>query len=128
MSQREIAIVGKNNTKAAVTGQEELLVKVNSASSDIFKEIKGTAKSAQTLRKLSGSVASITEEVHSISFASVGTGNVSISSNGGTSFVVVKPGEIISFDAGDINNYFPSNMFHYDTTALNAEVLIVYTY
>ncbi len=30
MSQREVAIVGRNNTKAAVTGQEELLVKINS--------------------------------------------------------------------------------------------------
>lgn len=29
MSQREVAIVGKNNTRALVTGQEELLVKVN---------------------------------------------------------------------------------------------------
>jgi hypothetical protein len=26
MSQKEVAIVGRNNTKAAVTGQEELLV------------------------------------------------------------------------------------------------------
>jgi hypothetical protein len=31
MSQREVAIVGKNNTRAQVTGQEELLVKVNNA-------------------------------------------------------------------------------------------------
>jgi hypothetical protein len=128
MSQREVAIVGSNNTKAKVTGQEELLVKVNSTSSDIFKEIKGTAKSAESLRVLSGGIAGITEEVHSISFASVGTGNVSISSNGGVSFVVVKPGETVSFNAGDINNYFASNMFYYETTALNAELLIVYTY
>lgn len=32
MSQKEVAIVGKNNTRAAVTGQEELLVRLSTAS------------------------------------------------------------------------------------------------
>ena len=36
MSQREVAIVGRNNTKAAVTGQEELLVKINSIGTAAF--------------------------------------------------------------------------------------------
>lgn len=29
MSQREVALVGRNNTKAAITGQEELLIKTS---------------------------------------------------------------------------------------------------
>ncbi len=72
--------------------------------------------------------ASIVDEVYSISFASVGTANATVSADGGASFITLKPGETISFDAGDINNKFLSDNFQYNSTALNAELLIIYTY
>jgi hypothetical protein len=127
MSQREVAIVGSNNTKAKVTGQEELLVKVNSIDANIINNLNGLVRQAFT-KRVAGSLDIVSEEVYSISFASVGTGNALISSDGGASTSILKPGETISFNAGDINNYFKSDLFEVNTTALNSEVLIVYTY
>ena len=51
MSQREVALVGRNNTKAAVTGQEELLVKINSIGTAAFDELNtGIVKTPGILR------------------------------------------------------------------------------
>jgi hypothetical protein len=127
MSQREVAIVGSNNTKAKVTGQEELLVKVNSIDANIINNLNGLVRQAFT-KRVAGSTDIISDIVYSISFASVGTGNVLVSSDAGSVFSILKPGETISFSAGDINNYFEADRFIVDTTALNAEVLIIYTY
>lgn len=113
MSQREVAIVGKNNTKAAVTGQEELLVKVNSFGGN------GAVRTPGIVR-YSGTVDTILQKTNSIAFSSVGSGNVVV--NG----TILKPGETINFDAGDINNYFPENAFTVDSTS--GEVLIIYIY
>jgi hypothetical protein len=41
MPQLETAIVGRNNTKAAVTGQNELLVKVNSDTATFGVNLQG---------------------------------------------------------------------------------------
>jgi hypothetical protein len=79
-------------------------------------------------KRLSGSTDVVTNNVYSISFASVGTANAAISSDNGSTFSILKPGETMSFDAGDINNYFEDNQFHIDTTIVNAEVLVIYTY
>ena len=48
MSQKQVAIVGHNNTRAAVTGQEELLVKINSSNplNSIITEGVATASDA----------------------------------------------------------------------------------
>ena len=127
MSQREVAIVGSNNTKAKVTGQEELLVKVNSIDANIINNLNGLVRQAFT-KRVAGSTDIISDIVYSISFASVGTGNALVSSDAGSTFSILKPGETISFSAGDINNYFEADRFIVDTTALNSEVLIVYTY
>ena len=109
MSQREVAIVGKNNTKAAVTGQEELLVKVNSVASE------GIVRSPNIYR-FSGTVQTLPIKINSIAFANVGTADILV--NGAT----LKVGETVNFDAGDINNYFKENAFTVDCTA--SEVLI----
>jgi hypothetical protein len=93
----------------------------------ISPAFSGVTRKALT-RRISGAAATINDEVYTISFASVGTGNVTISSNSGTSFDTLKPGETVSFDAGDINNKFSAGDFQYNATALNAEILIVYTY
>ena len=93
----------------------------------ISPAFSGVTRKALT-RRISGAAATINDEVYTISFASVGTGNVTISSNSGSSFDTLKPGETVSFDAGDINNKFSAGAFQYNATALNAEILIVYTY
>jgi hypothetical protein len=93
----------------------------------ISPAFSGVTREAFT-RRVAGSTDTISEEVYSISFASVGTGNALISSDAGVSTSILKPGETISFNAGDINNYFKAGLFEVNTTALNSEVLIVYTY
>lgn len=110
MSQREVAIVGKNNTKAAVTGQEELLVKVNSASEGIAR--------TPNIYRFGGIVQTLPVKINSIAFANVGTADILVNS------AILKVGETVSFDAGDINNYFPENAFTVDCTA--SEVLITF--
>ena len=104
MSQREVAIVGRNNTKAAVTGQEELLVKVNSyGSGGMLNPVIFRSTSASTITTNKG-----------FSVANVG------SANGVVSGATLKPGEIISFDAG-VNTIAP---IAYDATG--TEFLITY--
>lgn len=86
----------------------------------------GIVKKSTLLRVTNSS--SILEEVNSISFANVGSSNATVSVDAGVSNITVKPGETISFDAGDINNYFPTLNFQYNATTVGAELLIAYTY
>ena len=62
--------------------------------------------------------------VNSISFASVGTANATVQVSGNS--VILKPGETVSYDAGDINNYMPGGVFYYDTSLSGSELLIIY--
>ena len=110
MPQLEVAIVGRNNTKAAVTGQNELLVKINSVDPG-----SGLATEA-TLQKVELNTApqqkkayvervstpwTSTEDIFSFSVANVGTGNGTVQT------ATIKPGEIVNFDANSLNNFFP---------------------
>lgn len=106
MPNKEITIAGgPNNTKAMVTGQQELLVKVSN-------QTLGTPISANLTRRTdSGTI----DKVLSASFANVGTVDIYVL---GT---IVKPSETISFDAG-IGNYYETIAF--DTAG--GEVLIAY--
>lgn len=126
MSQREVAIVGRNNTKAAVTGQEELLVKINSIGTAAFDELNtGIVKTPGILRVTDTN--SIAAPVNSVSFANVGTANATVSADSGISFITIKPGETLTFDAGQ-NNYYSASVFRYNATTAGAELLIAYTY
>lgn len=129
MSQREVVIKGgSTNTSAKVTGQEELLVRVNSATPlPIIIPDAGSVKSP-FIRRAAGAAATIDVKVYSISFSNVGSANATVSSDGGSVYETLKPGETISFDAGDINNYFEANTFAYDSTVVGAELLIIYVY
>jgi hypothetical protein len=104
MSQKGVAILGHNNTRAAVTGQEELLVKVNSIS---------TATSVGAMRTpsiVSSSTTGATSNgVYSVSIANVGSA-VGYFDGG----VALPAGVTISFDGGAINNTIAS--FNYDAT------------
>ena len=104
MPNKEITIAGgPNNTKAMVTGQEELLVKVNSTGS--------TQVITPNLIRTSG--VDVIINVVSATFANVGTGDITVL---GT---IVKPGEVVGFDAG-IGNFYSS--INYD--ASTSELLI----
>ena len=105
MSQREIAIVGKNNTKAAVTGQEELLVKVNSG---------GLGSPVNPTMQRSSSSGNIPIN-KGMSISNVGAAN-------GTIFggITLKPGETVSCDPG--SNYNVATSYN----ATGTEFLIVY--
>ena len=111
MSQREVAIVGKNNTKAAVTGQEELLVRVNSV---------GGNTRTPNITTLSNITTSLPFIIYSIAIANRGTVNIVVNSE------VLKPGETVRFDAGD-GNYFAENAFTINTQSLGVgEALVTY--
>ena len=111
MSQREVAIVGKNNTKAAVTGQEELLVRVNSM---------GGNTRTPNLLTMSNSTLTIPFIIYSIAIANRGTVNIVVNGE------AIKPGEAIRFDAGD-GNYFSENAFTINTSILGGgEALVTY--
>jgi len=113
MSQREVAITGgPSNTKAMVTGQEELLVKVNSAAT-------GVARTPGIIRPtIAGNVNSAAATFYSVSVANVGLAN-------GTVLVgaVIKPGEVLNFSADALNNYFTS--FAYDATGTEFVIIFV---
>jgi hypothetical protein len=115
MSQREIAITGKNNTKAAVTGQEELLVRVNSVSSTT-----ALARRAGIIRPTAaGDVNFYAAEFYSVSVANTG-----LADGGVLGTEVIRPGEILNFSADSLNNYFTS--FAYDATGTNFLITFVY--
>jgi hypothetical protein len=127
MPQLETAIVGRNNTKAAVTGQNELLVKVNAVDPgaglateatlvDVVKNTQQYPRSAYVER--TSATGSNTAVVYSISFSNVGAANVTVQ---GTQ---LEPGETINFDAGGLTNYFDVGTISWD--ALAGELLIIY--
>jgi len=127
MSQREVAITGgPNNTKAMVTGQEELLVKISSATTtglatettlqQVETNTTGVQRTPSFLRQ-SGGTGMVAADTFSMSFASVGTGNATVD---GT---ILKPGETINFDAGALNNTLGA--VAYDTTTIGSELIII---
>jgi len=90
MSQREVAITGgPYGTKAMVTGQEELLVKVNNTA--ISVNGGGTGLSTPTVSRVTSSV-SITN-ARKISISNVGA------ANGVVLGTTIKPTETITFEA-----------------------------
>lgn len=127
MSQKEVAIVGHNNTRAQVTGQEELLVRVNSMGSASGLATENTLLAVKTnttgvvrtptLLRVAGSSGTIAAGKFSMSFASVGTASATV---GG---MILKPGETINFDAGALNNTLSA--LAYDATAVGAELIII---
>ena len=135
MPQLETAIVGRNNTKAAVTGQNELLVKVNSVdpgsglateatllqvenhTNETAVNTKGVLRTPNMLRTTSsGNLSSLSLQIYSASVANVGL------ADGIVLGAVLKAGEIVNFDASSISHYFDD--FAYDATG--TEFIIIY--
>ena len=136
MPQLETAIVGKNNTKAGVTGQNELLVKINSAdpgsglateatlqqvennTDNIAVNTKGVLRTPNMLRTTSsGNLSSLSLQIYSASVANVGT------ADGTVLGAVLKAGEIVNFDASSISHYFDD--FAYDATGTEFIIIFV---
>jgi hypothetical protein len=127
MSNRNVAITGgPNNTEAFVTGQQELLVKVNSVATSSDAATETTLAAVNT--KLTAAVrtpnifrytnsGTIAAGAYSMSIANVGTANATINT------VTLKAGETISFDAGPMNNTLAA--VAYDATTSGAELLII---
>jgi hypothetical protein len=129
MPQLQAAIVGHNNTRAAVTGQEELLVKVNSidpgaglATEATLQVIEtnttGVARTPGFIREVNaaGDLNSVVSTFYSVSVANVG------SADGTVLGEVIRPGEILNFSADSLNNFFTS--FPYAATG--TEFIIIY--
>lgn len=148
MPQLQAAIVGHNNTRAAVTGQEELLVRVNSSGatqdvniiSPIGPQLQADSISISFCKEQynipitpviissSGDTATnIPDAAYSISFASIGTADALVSFDGGSTYVNLAAGTSLNMDAGGLNNYYPNDQFYYDTnTNAGAALLITY--
>jgi len=136
MPQRESAIVGRNNVRAQVTGQEELLVKINSSNAldvnvispigqqtmadsisvALASDQSGVSRTPTFLRP-TGTSGTVAAGTFSMSFASVGTANATV---GG---ITLKPGETLNFDAGAINNTLGA--VTYSTLTAGAELIII---
>ncbi len=93
----------------------------------IIPSLSGASRSAFT-KRVSGSTDDVIVKTYSISVASLGTANVDVSSDGGSTFSVLKPGETVSYEAGGSSNYFDAYTFEIRTTTAGAEALIIYTY
>lgn len=127
MPNRKVAISGgPNNTEAMVTGQQELLVKVNSvaASSDAATETTlaavntklATAVRTPNIARYTNS-GTIAAGAYSMSIANVGTASATVKT------VTLKAGETISFDAGGMSNTLAA--VAYDATTSGAELLVI---
>lgn len=127
MSNRKVAISGgPNSTEAMVTGQQELLVKVNSVASGSDAATETTLFSVDTRLKAAQktpnifrytNAGTIAAGTYSISIANVGTANATVKT------VTLKPGETISFDGGAMNNTLAA--VAYDATTAGAELLVI---
>jgi len=154
MSQREVAIVGKNNTRAQVTGQEELLVKINSATSSLGVIVENPAgadavniqdggntitvdildtqfEKPITPRILLSSTSSnptgsINSVTYAVSFASNGAGPALVSTDEGSTYQSIPAGTTLNFDAGGLGWYYEADRFYWDTTAAGASLIITY--
>jgi hypothetical protein len=155
MPQRESAIVGRNNVRALVTGQEELLVKVNSfdPSSVVSVNIKSplgqqtindsiavVLASEQSniqvipmLMESFGATGNLTSysgnSLLSISFASRGTTGSDVSVDGGLTYVRLFQGETLNLDASGIMNYYDPTLIYWNTTVgIDSKLLIAFNY
>jgi hypothetical protein len=91
---------------------------------DIRSELGSLSKTPIIDRQsAAGSISGVT---NSISFAVAVTAATysTISTDGGTTFINVLPGETVIYDAGVLNNYFNANTFYYDATG--SDLLITY--
>jgi hypothetical protein len=65
----------------------------------------------------------------SVSFASVGTANAMISTDAGSNYTDLAPGETLNLEAGAVMNYYEGTNIYWDTTTnAGAALLVAYNY
>ena len=111
-----------NTAAGAAQAVNDIASWAGTASSTVV--ITPTVKYPKIIRSTGASLTMVGANVNSISFSSVGTANATVQVNGNA--VILKPGETISYDAGDINNFMPGGVFYYDTSLAGSELLIIY--
>jgi hypothetical protein len=111
-----------NTAAGAANAVNDIASWAGTASSTVV--ITPTVKYPTVIRSTGASLTMVGANVNSISFASVGTANATVQVSGNS--VILKPGETVSYDAGDINNYMPGGVFYYDTSLSGSELLIIY--
>ncbi len=79
------------------------------------------------IKRISGVTLGISIQIQSISIACPVTSGapISVSTDNGTNFIGVYPGETVYYDAGTLNNYFAANLFQIETLS-GGEALITY--
>ena len=117
---KNITNLGLSNTQASAID----LVRIISGWANITVNVTLPINSRfPKIIRATGVSATIPGTQFSVSFASTGTANATITVNGTN--VILKPGESISYEAGDPNIFLPG-YFSYDTTAAGSELLIIY--
>lgn len=117
MSSREVTIKGRNNTNVAVTGQEELLVKVNAIdATNTGLALDSSLNSIKTPHLISVTTSgTIPGQPHSISIYNAGNAVGTLTVDGGSA-VNIPVGATINMDAGGNNNKFATSSFNYNAT------------
>jgi hypothetical protein len=101
---------------------ESGVAKAVTSSQPLPVSVAGIARTPVIIRSTGDSETAISTVILSISIANVGNldGTVTV----GLNAELLKPGEIINYEAGGPNNYFASNAFKYTTS--NTTFLITY--
>jgi len=100
---------------------------IDSVSTVLSTEQAGVliSTSAKRYTAADDNASSFGNNILSISFASVGTADARISFDGGTNYIVLKPGETLNLDAGGIMNFYDSTLITWDTTTNAGSSLLV---
>lgn len=118
---KDITNLGLNNDADSATNLARILSSWCQQTVNVVLPIN--SRFPRIIRSI-GAVTTVVPGVQfSISFASTGTANATIIVNGTT--VVLRPGESISYEAGDPNIFLPG-YFSYNTSLSGAELLIIY--
>ena len=117
-------VISVNATITSPLGQQN---SDNSVSTVLSNE-QANVLISTTAKRFTGAddnAGSFSDTILSISFASVGTADVRISFDGGTIYLILKPGETLNLDAGGVMNYYVGSLITWDTTTNAGSSLIV---
>jgi hypothetical protein len=104
MPQKQVAIVGHNNTRAAVNGQEQLMVHDNNLDTIKTPHLISTSTTG-----------TIAGQPHSVSVYNSGAAAGTLTINGDPA-VSIPAGVTINMDAGGNNNRFTTGTIVYNAT------------
>jgi hypothetical protein len=97
-----------------------------SASTTVICKEQFQSKVQPVITTKSGNSGFFDIPVYSISFASIGTADASVSFDQGATYTTLSPGTTVNMDAGINAWYYEENRFYWDTTNLGAQLLITY--